>query len=66
MHTIQEWITERLTDLGLINDAANQLDNIIVLLLIILITVAIDYICRYIFLGMFKNWQKERKINGTI
>ncbi|WP_099462866.1 mechanosensitive ion channel family protein [Parabacteroides provencensis] len=61
MHTIQEWITERLTDLGLVNDAASQLDNTIVLLFIILITIAIDYTCRYIFLGMFKKLAKRTK-----
>lgn len=54
MHTIQEWINNSLIKLGIIGDSANEIDNVIVLLLIILVTVLIDYACRYIFLGMLK------------
>lgn len=54
MHTLQEWINARLTDLGLVSNGVSQLDNIIILLLIVLVTIAIDYTCRYIVLGMFK------------
>ncbi|WP_102408905.1 mechanosensitive ion channel family protein [Parabacteroides bouchesdurhonensis] len=61
MHTIQEWINDRLMDLGLISDVANKLDNSIILLIIILVTVAFDYICRYIVLGMFKRLAKRTK-----
>lgn len=61
MHTIQEWINNSLIKLGIISDAASEADNTIVLLLIILVTVLIDYICRYIFLGMFKRLAKKTR-----
>ena len=40
--------------MGLISENSSYLDNIVILLLIIAVTVGIDYSCRYIFLGMFK------------
>lgn len=61
MHPIQEWIYDRLVQLGLISDSSSYLDNAIVLLFIILTTVAIDYLCRYIFLNMFKRVAKKTK-----
>ena len=54
MHAIQEWINNHLIEWGIISSSANELDNAIVLLLIIVATVGIDYACRYIFLNMFK------------
>ena len=54
MHVIQEWINNRLIEWGIISSSANELDNTIVLLLIIVVTIGIDYACRYIFLNMFK------------
>lgn len=61
MHQIQEWINHLLIDWGIIKDTVTELDNIIVLLLIILVTVGIDYTCRYIFLGMFKRLAKRTR-----
>lgn len=61
MHQIQEWINRLLIDWGIINDTVTELDNIIVLLLIILVTVGIDYASRYIFLGMFKRLAKRTR-----
>lgn len=61
MHTIQEWISNRLIDWGLINDTSSELDNTIILILIILSTVLIDYTCRYLFLGMFKRLAKKTR-----
>lgn len=61
MHTIQEWINNLLIEWGIINEADNEVDNTIVLLLIILTTIAIDYTCRYIFLEMFKRLAKKTK-----
>lgn len=49
MHAIQEWINNHLIEWGIISSSANELDNTIVLLLIIAVTVGIDYACRYIF-----------------
>ncbi len=48
MYTIQEWINNRLIEWGIISNSANELDNTIILLLIIVVTVGIDYACRYI------------------
>lgn len=39
MHAIQEWINNHLIEWGIISSSANELDNTIVLLLIIAITV---------------------------
>lgn len=61
MHQIQEWINHLLIDWGIIKDTVTELDNIIVLLLIILVTVGIDYTSRYIFLGMFKRLAKRTR-----
>ena len=61
MHAIQEWINNRLIELGIISEGASEVDNTIVLILIILITVLIDYTCRYIFLGMFKRLAKKTR-----
>lgn len=46
---------------GLVRDSANIWDNLIVLLLVIAVTVGIDYTCRYIFLGLFKRFAKRTK-----
>ena len=59
MHAIQEWINNHLIEWGIISSSANELDNTIVLLLIIAVTVGIDYACRYIFLNMFKTACEE-------
>ena len=57
MSKIQEWVYNLLVQMGLISENSSYLDNIVILLLIIAVTVGIDYSCRYIFLGMFKiNW----------
>lgn len=61
MHQIQEWINHLLIDWGIINDTVTEVDNIIILLLIILVTVGIDYASRYIFLGMFKRLAKRTR-----
>lgn len=46
---------------GLVRDSANIWDNLIVLLLVIAVTVGIDYTCRYIFLGLFKRFAKRTR-----
>lgn len=61
MNAIQQWINKLLINWGFISDTANELDNAIMLFLIILVTVAIDYTCRYIFLGMFKRLAKKTR-----
>lgn len=61
MHAIQEWINNQLIEWGIISHSANELDNIIVLSLIIVVTVGIDYVCRYIFLNMFKRLAKRTR-----
>lgn len=61
MHTMQEWINKLLINWGIISDEANEVNNTIILLFIILITVLIDYTCRYIFLGLFKRLAKKTR-----
>lgn len=61
MHTIQQWINNLLINWGIINDEASEVNNTIILLFIILITVLIDYTCRYIFLGLFKRLAKKTR-----
>lgn len=58
---MKEWINNLLTELGITNLGSNLIHNILVLSLIIIVTVIIDYTCRYIFLGMFKRLAKKTK-----
>ncbi|WP_289006627.1 mechanosensitive ion channel family protein [uncultured Parabacteroides sp.] len=61
MSELQQWINSYLIKWGLVHDSANIWDNLIVLLLVIAVTVGIDYTCRYIFLGLFKRFAKRTK-----
>lgn len=61
MNELQQWINSYLVKWGLVHDSANMWDNIIVLLLVIAVTVGIDYTCRYIFLGLFKKFAKKTR-----
>lgn len=61
MNDLQQWVNSYLVNWGLVHDSANMWDNLIVLAFIILITVGIDYVCRYIFLGLFKRFAKQTK-----
>lgn len=61
MSELQQWINSYLVKWGLVHDSANIWDNLIVLLLVIIVTVAIDYTCRYLFLGLFKRFAKRTR-----
>lgn len=61
MQTIQEWIYNLLVGWGLIKDTHSYLDNIVILLLIIAVTMGVDYTCRYIVLDMFKRLAKRTR-----
>ncbi|MDD2953053.1 MAG: mechanosensitive ion channel [Parabacteroides sp.] len=61
MNKIQEWVYNLLVQMGLISEDSGYLDNIVILLLIIAVTVGIDYSCRYILLGMFKRLARKTK-----
>ncbi|WP_165155038.1 mechanosensitive ion channel family protein [Parabacteroides sp. ZJ-118] len=61
MNKIQEWVYNLLVQMGLISENSSYLDNIVILLLIVAVTVGIDYSCRYIFLGMFKRLARKTK-----
>ena len=63
MHIIQQWINQRLLEWGIVNHTSNEIDNIIMLGFIFLIALAIDYICRYIFLNMFKRLAQKTRNN---
>ena len=61
MQTIQTWVYNLLVSWGLINDSSSLLDNFVILLLIILLTIGIDYVCRYFVLGMFRRLAEKTK-----
>ena len=61
MSELQQWINSYLIKWGLVRYSANIWDNLIVLLLVIAVTVGIDYTCRYIFLGLFKRFAKRTR-----
>lgn len=61
MDALQEWVNSQLIKWGIINSSATELDNTIVLLFIIIATIGIDYLCRYIFLNMFKRLAKKTR-----
>lgn len=61
MSELQEWINSYLIKWGLVSDSANMWDNLVVLMLLIALTVGIDYTCRYIFLGLFKRFARRTK-----
>ena len=61
MSELQQWINSYLIKWGLVHDSANIWDNLVVLLLLIAITVGIDYTCRYIFLELFKRFAQKTK-----
>ncbi len=61
MHTFQKWVSDRLVASGLISDTGSYLDNLIILLLIVAVAVAIDYLCRYIVLDMFKRLARRTR-----
>lgn len=61
MQTLQTWVYNLLVSWGLINDSSSLLDNFVILLLIILLTIGIDYVCRYFVLGMFRRLAEKTK-----
>lgn len=61
MWEFQHWIEDRLADIGLIVADDSYIDNIIILAIIVVLTVAIDYCCRYILLGMIRGMAKKTK-----
>ena len=54
MEQITNWFNQKLLNFGTSVSVADYLDNFAVLLIIILLALAVDYICRYILLGAFK------------
>lgn len=61
MNEIQEWVQQLLVDYQIIKDEPNYLDNILILIVIILVTFGIDYICRFIMLNAFKRLAQKTK-----
>ena len=59
MEQITNWFNQKLLNFGTSVSVADYLDNFAVLLIIILLALAIDYICRYILLGAFKKFAKK-------
>ena len=61
MNDIQEWIQQLLIDLQIIKDEPSYLDNVLILMVIILLTVGIDYVCRRVMLNAFTRIAKRTK-----
>ena len=59
MEQITNWFNQKLLNFGTSVSVADYLDNLAVLLIIILLALAVDYICRYILLGAFKRFAKK-------
>ena len=59
MEQITNWFNQKLLNFGTSVSVADYLDNFAVLLIIILLALAVDYICRYILLGAFKKFAKK-------
>jgi miniconductance mechanosensitive channel len=59
MEQITNWFNQKLLNFGTSVSVADYLDNFAVLLIIILLALAVDYICRYIILGTFKKFAKK-------
>ena len=59
MEQITNWFNQKLLNFGTSESVADYLDNFAVLLIIILLALAVDYICRYILLGAFKKFAKK-------
>ena len=59
MEQITNWFNQKLLNFGTSVSVADYLDNFAVLLIIILLALALDYICRYILLGAFKKFAKK-------
>lgn len=61
MNEIQNWVQQLLVDLYIIKDEPNYLDNILILIVIVLITFCIDYICRRVMLNAFKRVARKTR-----
>ena len=59
MEQITNWFNQKLLNFGTSVSVADYLDNFAVLLIIILLALAVDYICSYILLGAFKKFAKK-------
>lgn len=61
MNVVQEWVNKLLVSFGLEQETADKSDNFIVLALIIAFAMIINYVCRYIFLELFKRMAQRTK-----
>ena len=61
MKEFQDWIHNAFAAIGLTVGSDSYIDNMIVLAIIIVLTVGIDYSCRYIVLGMIKRLAQKTK-----
>lgn len=61
MNLLQEWINKLLISFGVVKETADKLDNFIILGLIIALAAIINYVCRYVFLGLFKRMAQRTK-----
>ena len=61
MESIRKWVNNCLVNWGLIEETANMFDNLLVLLFIMILVFAADYLLRIILLGVFKRMAARTK-----
>lgn len=61
MHLLQEWLTRQLAGFGLSGEMTAVVEKLVLLLVIILVAVGIDFICRKIVLGLFTRIARRTK-----
>ncbi|MDR1557640.1 MAG: mechanosensitive ion channel family protein [Tannerellaceae bacterium] len=61
MENIREWVNKCLTNWGLIEETSHTFNNIIILLFILILVYAADYILRVIILGFFRRMAARTK-----
>ncbi len=59
MQKLQDWTIRYLKQLGILSDNSNEWENIIMLIIIIAFIFLIDYVCRNVFLRIFKHIAKK-------
>lgn len=59
MQKLQDWAIRYLKQLGILSDNSNEWENIIMLIIIIAFIFLIDYVCRNVFLRIFKHIAKK-------
>ncbi len=61
MQELQQWISNLLIEWGIIKESVTIWDNLILFSIVLIVAIAIDYICRFIFTDLFKRFASRTK-----